>query len=212
LTQYALSAQAPNSGGLAGSFFGKVDVTGTLTASSKNFRIDHPADPANKYLVHSCVESNDMKTIYDGIATLSSDGRAIVELPSYFESLNKGFRYQLTAIGAPGPGLYIEKEIEDNRFAIAGGDPGMRVSWQVTGIRKDRYALAHPLQVEQPKQGQERGKYLNAAEYGKPESLSIAHRSLAKLNVPAPKPPSLRQPGSALRSFSGLHVRNSGGN
>jgi hypothetical protein len=31
--------------------------------------------------------------------------------PDWFSALNKDFRYQLTAIGAPGPNLYIAEEI-----------------------------------------------------------------------------------------------------
>lgn len=50
----------------------------------------------------------------------------------------------------------------------------MKVSWQVTGIRQDVYALAHPLQVEQDKPANERGYYLNPVELGYPESRGIA--------------------------------------
>jgi len=70
------------------------------------------------------------------------------------------FRYQLTAVGAPGPNLYIALEIRDNRFLIAGGRPHARVSWQVTGIRHDAYANAHRIQVEEDK-GDKRGTYLH---------------------------------------------------
>jgi hypothetical protein len=47
------------------------------------------------------------------------------------KSVNGTFRYQLTAIGAPGPNLYISQEVSNNQFTIAGGEPGMKVSWQV---------------------------------------------------------------------------------
>jgi len=70
-----------------------------LTATIKLFRIDHPLDPANKYLSHASVESPDLKTFYDGIAELDGNGEAVVELPERFETLNKDFRYQLTGIG-----------------------------------------------------------------------------------------------------------------
>jgi len=33
----------------------------------------------------------------------------------------KAFRYQLTALGAPGPNLYIANKVHDNRFKIGGG-------------------------------------------------------------------------------------------
>lgn len=143
----------------AGVFVGKVLVTGTLSKSAGSFVIDHPLDPANKYLAHSFVESPDMKNLYDGVVALDDDGRATVVLPSYFEALNRDFRYQLTCLGGHAP-VYVETEVAENAFTIAGGTPGLRVSWQVTGTRKDAYAEAHPIVVEQDKPEDDRGTYL----------------------------------------------------
>lgn len=165
--------QVSNLEGQAAHFLGNVDINGTLTKSSGSFKIDHPLDPANKYLYHSFVESPDMKNIYDGTVTLDAQGEAWVELPNWFEALNKDFRYQLTAIGAPGPNLYIAEEIKSNKFKIAGGKPGMEVSWQVTGIRKDPYANDHRIQVEEQKPEAERGYYLYPQGYGQPANKSI---------------------------------------
>lgn len=137
-------------------FFGNVNVNGILSKSGGSFKIDHPLDPKNKYLLHSFVESPDMMNIYNGVATMDSHGRAWVSLPSYFEALNKDFRYQLTCIGGVAP-VYIAKEISDNRFLIAGGKPGLKVSWQVTGVRHDEYANAHRIPVEEDKPAKERG-------------------------------------------------------
>jgi hypothetical protein len=115
--------------------------------------------------MHSFVESPDMKNVYDGVVQLDQDGEAWVQLPDYFQALNRDFCYQLTPIGGPGPGLYIASEIEDNRFQIAGGESGLKVSWQVTGIRQDPYALAHPIPVESMKPEGERGTYLHPELY-----------------------------------------------
>jgi len=140
---------------------GTVHVVGNLTKGGGSFQIDHPLDPANKYLSHSFVESPDMMNIYNGNAVLDSRGQAWVSLPDWFEALNMDFRYQLTPIGNPGQHiLYIAKEIANNRFKIAGGRPGARVSWQVTGIRHDAFANAHRIQVEEDK-GDKRGTYLH---------------------------------------------------
>jgi hypothetical protein len=158
---------ATNSG-RAGVFFGDVDVNGRITKASGSFKIDHPLDPANKYLYHSFVESPDMKNIYDGVAILDASGAATVTMPDWFQALNQDFRYQLTAIGAPGPDLYIAKEIEGNTFVIAGGKEGMKVSWQVTGIRHDPYAEQNRIPVEENKPAQERGTYLYPQGYGQP--------------------------------------------
>lgn len=157
----------------AGLFYGDVKINGNLTASTKSFKIDHPLDPSNKYLYHSSVESPDMKNVYDGVVVLDDKGEAVVVLAAWFEALNKDFRYQLTPIGAPGPNLHIEEEIENQRFKIAGGSSGMKVCWQVTGIRHDALAQANPLVVEQDKLANERDYYLHPEAHGYPAQKSI---------------------------------------
>ena len=57
--------------------------------------------------------------------SLGANGKADVELPKWFEALNRDFRYQLTAIGDPAPNLHISREMIGNRFEIAGGAPGI---------------------------------------------------------------------------------------
>ena len=158
---------------LAGNFFGDVVVNGTLTATTKHFKIDHPLDPANKYLVHASVESSEMKNFYDGMVTLDKKGEAVVQLPDWFETANGSLRYQLTAIGASSPGLYIAQKVRGNRFKIAGGAPGIEVSWQITGVRQDRFAQANPLVVEQLKSATERGYFIHPELYGAPEDKGI---------------------------------------
>jgi hypothetical protein len=150
-----------------------VEVNGPLIKSAGSFKIDHPLDPENKYLYHSFVESPDMKNIYDGVVVLDANGAARVELPAYFAALNRDFRYQLTAIGGPGPNLHIAQKIQDNVFQIAGGAPGMEVSWQVTGIRQDAYANAHRIVVEEEKPAHERGLYLDPGAFGKPAEQGL---------------------------------------
>ncbi len=169
----AFGVWGASSSGYAGNFDGNVDVDGTLSKNAGSFKIDHPLDPANKYLSHSFVESPDMMNIYNGNATLDAQGEAAVTLPDWFEALNRDLRYQLTAIGAPGPNLYIAQEVTNNQFRIAGGAPGMRVSWMVTGIRQDVYANAHRIPVEELKPGAERGFYRNPELFDQPEEKGI---------------------------------------
>lgn len=160
---YGVYGSAGNgSGNFAGYFAGDVNVVGTISKSGGGFKIDHPLDPANKYLHHSFVESPDMMNVYNGNVTLDGNGEAVVELPEWFEALNRDFRYQLTAIGAPAPGLYIAEEVSGNQFKIGGGPAAVRVSWQVTGIRKDPFAEANRIPVEEPKSGNEKGTVLHS--------------------------------------------------
>lgn len=163
----------------AGYFSGKVYVSGTLEKPGGSFKIDHPLDPGNAYLSHSFVESPDMKNIYDGVAVLDANGSADVELPAWFEVLNRDFRYQLTAIGASQPGLFVSRRVSGNRFTIAGGAPRGEVSWQVTGIRHDPWADAHRIRVEEPKEPALRGRLLHPELYGLPPERGIGIASPA---------------------------------
>lgn len=165
-------------------FQNQVWIYGTLSKPAGSFKIDDPLDPANKYLYHSFVESPDMKNIYDGVATLDARGEAWVDLPDYFEALNQEFRYQLTALGRSAPSLYIADEVSGNRFHIAGGGGGQRVSWQVTGTRHDAYAQAHRIPNEVEKTGDERGKYIYPELFNQPASLSLRHMGQPATNTP----------------------------
>ena len=146
--------------------------TGSLSKGGGSFKIDHPLDPKNKYLYHSFVESPDMMNVYNGVVTLDSLGQAQVELPDYFEALNRDYRYQLTCIGGFAP-VYISQKVVGNAFAIAGGTPGLEVSWQVTGIRQDAWAQKNRIPNSVEKAGAERGKLLHPEAFGEPESSGI---------------------------------------
>ena len=160
------------SGGYAAFLEGNVDVDGNLSKAGGSFKIDHPLDPANKYLYHSFVESPDMKNIYDGLATLDANGEAAIQMPDWFGVLNREFRYQLTCIGGFAP-VYIAEELANNQFKIGGGRAGMRVSWQITGIRQDPWANAHRIPVEEEKDEKLKGFYLHPELYGAPAEKQI---------------------------------------
>jgi hypothetical protein len=155
-----------------GQFNGDVDVTGTLTNPMATMTIDDPADPANKTLNHALVASPEAKNVYDGVVTADSAGNATVQLPTYFPLLNGNFRYQLTPIGAAAPDLHVATEITGNVFTIAGAPANTKISWQVTGTRKDPYAADHPVTVEKPKPN--RGTFLYPRGYGRPPSSAAA--------------------------------------
>jgi hypothetical protein len=105
-------------------------------------------------------------------------------MPEWFDSLNGTFRYQLTPVGGPGQGLYIASEIAERQFEIAGGPPGLKVSWQVTGVRRDPGALRHGTQVEVDKTGADRGQYIDALAYGKPTADQLKPQGRPSASVP----------------------------
>jgi hypothetical protein len=157
---------------------GSVSITGTLSATgTKNFRIDHPLDPGNKYLTHAAIESSEVLNLYSGNATLDDSGAVVVQLPDWFEAINKDFRYQLTPIGAPARDLYVAEEISGGHFKIAGGKAGGKVSWQVTGVRNDAWEKAYPMVVETDK-GADRGHYLTPELYGLPATERIGYEAV----------------------------------
>jgi hypothetical protein len=163
---------AGSSGGYAGWFNGNVNVDGNLSKAGGSFKIDHPLDPANKYLSHSFVESPDMMNIYNGNVTTDAQGDAVVSLPEWFETLNRDFRYQLTVMGQFSQAIVASK-VANHQFAIKTDKSNVEVSWQVTGVRQDAWANAHRIPVEEEKPEVERGFYLHPELYGAPEEKGV---------------------------------------
>jgi len=148
----------------AGYFDGDL-YAANASAGIKAFKIDHPADPANKYLYHSSVESNDMMNMYNGNVVTDENGDATVALPSYFTLLNKDYKYQLTCMGQFAQAIIAEK-ISDNQFKIKTDKPNVEVSWLVMGVRQDPAANAYRIKNEVEKPSSEKGTYLFPELYG----------------------------------------------
>lgn len=159
----------------SGLFSDTFEILGTIKKTSGTFRIDHPLDPANKYLDHSFVESPDMMNIYNGNVVTDSRGMATIQLPSYFMALNKDFRYQLTAIGEFAQ-VIVKEKIKDNKFVIQSDKPNIEVSWQITGIRNDPYAVKNRIVDEVEKTGVAKGKYLYPELYNQPAEKGIYYQ------------------------------------
>ena len=183
-TNYAVYGVDLSANGLAGAFEGGVTVTGDLNVGgAKNFIIDHPLDPANKVLYHHCVESSDVMNIYNGNITTDAAGHATVLLPDYFEALNKDYKYQLTCIGAFAQAI-VSEEIRKNKFVIATDKPGIKVSWQVSGVRNDKAMNIHVPVTERAKQGAEVGKYYCPEAYGFSQEMGALKNSGTSMRVP----------------------------
>jgi len=155
----------------------------TGASGTKSFRIDHPEDPENKYLLHYSTESPEVLNTYSGTIILDGAGQAVVELPHYFARINKDPRYLLTAVGAPMPMLHVAREIEGSAliagaaagpgvvtpvctFMIAGGAAGAKVSWRIEAVRNDRWMQQRGAPVEVEKEGAEKGTYQHPEFYG----------------------------------------------
>jgi hypothetical protein len=154
-----------------------VYANGTLAATgTKSFQIDHPLHPETHYLNHFCTEGPEPMNAYSGVVTLDARGEAWVQLPDYFEAINRDPRYTLTPIGAAMPNLHVAVEIQGNRFKIAGGVPGKKVSWEVKAIRNDLWVQRYGYQTEQEKEDAIKGKYLHPELYGQPKERGIHYR------------------------------------
>ena len=145
--------------GRAAEFFGDVFVSGTITEQGSGFTIDHPLDSRTKKLTHSNISSPDMMNVYNGNITTDSEGMAKVDLPEYFEALNKDFRYQLTVIGTFAQAI-IAKKVQGNSFYIRTNEPSIEVSWQITGVRKDSFAQYNRKGVVEVKEDEMMGQLL----------------------------------------------------
>ncbi len=143
--------------------FGVLSI-GTLSASGyKAFRIDHPLDPENKYLMHYATESPIPQNFYVGNVVTDAQGYAWVELPDYFEEINKNFKYQLTVLDdADSTGFVqvkVSKKIRGRHFQIRTSAPRTEVSWRVDADRNDLFNRRYPPQDVLDKPAREKGTY-----------------------------------------------------
>mgnify|MGYP006088820945 CR=1 FL=1 len=148
---------------------GNINVTGNIAKGGGTFKIDHPLDPENKYLIHSFVESPEMMNLFSGNIITDENGIAYVTMPEYFEAANKDFRYQLTVIGTFAQAIVKEK-IKGNIFMIKTNKPNIEVSWSVTSVRADKYAQEYPIVSEVEKEL--KGSYIHPELFGAGKEMS----------------------------------------
>lgn len=151
---------------------GDMNIKGQYLSTLKTTHVDHPLDPSGKFLNHFSVDSPEVLNIYSGNVVLDDKGEAVVELPEYFEAYNSDYRYHLTCVGGYAP-VYVAEEIQDGHFRIGGGKSGLKVSWEVTGVRKDPSIKADSTCVEEAKQGDEKGRFLAPEAYSQPQEKSL---------------------------------------
>lgn len=180
LTQLSVDGDSDFTGNMT--ITGDLNVTGNIAKGGGTFKIDHPLDPKNKYLVHSFVESPEMMNIYSGNAKTDSKGYAAVTLPKYFEAANKDFRYQLTTIGTFAQAI-IKEKISDNTFIIQTNEANVEVSWQVTAVRADKFANNNRVVPEKEKEF--KNSYLHPKLYGAGYEASETHARNLKAKITA---------------------------
>ena len=71
--------------------------------------------------------------------------------------------------------MYVAEKINQGQFKIAGGQPGLEVSWMVIAERNDPYMQNRPhlREVEPLKNDRDKGKYLMPLDYGQPAGKSM---------------------------------------
>lgn len=161
--------------GNVGSGFAIVSIGNLGVLGNKQFVIDHPLDPENKYLHHYCSEGPAPYNIYKGRVTTDQTGFAWIQLPDYYGEINRDPDYQLTVIDS-GNDFVLAKvtdEVQQNRFRIRTSKPNVKVCWEVKATRNDRFERAYGAPIETEKSPQEKGKYQWPKLYGKPESQGI---------------------------------------
>lgn len=171
----------------SGNGFGLYSLGKTGASGTKSFRIDHPFDPENKYLLHYSAEGPDVLNVYTGNIRTDARGYATVKLPAYFSEINKDPRYTLTVVDASEDFVLakVSQEIADNQFVVRTNKPLVKVSWRVEAIRNDRWTRAHGAPVEEEKAGAERGTYQHPDLYGMPAESRVSYRP-DRAMVPAP--------------------------
>jgi len=168
--------------------YATLDVNGTVDATVKSFKIDHPDDPANKTLRHYCIESDEAICLYRGKVELDKKGEAVVQLPDYFPSLTKEEEATvvLTSIGKKPFLCGYELNAKQNTFTVY-GQPNGKVAYQVTADRDDPTFRYRQRPVVELKGGNNmpKGKYIDPQAHGLPETYDMSFK--ADENKPALK-------------------------
>jgi hypothetical protein len=144
-----------------------------VTAGSKSWRIDHPLRPTTHWLDHVAVEGDGHFTFYRGNVVLDARGRAVVQMPNWFDALNEDLAVTYGAWGEAKPGERPARTLDliPNGWIIT-GEPHAKVSWIATGKRRDPWAAAHPFTVEVEKEESHQGTVYTWMEHGLDESFA----------------------------------------
>lgn len=174
----------------------------------KSFVIDHPDDP-DRWLVHGCTESPMAGVEYWGEVEIV-DGEAVVELPSYFESLTLQENRQVFLLPIDELCAVTASRIENGRFRVrCSGPDGTRVSWMVKAERSGAAGFeVEPLKSEVSLSGSGPYQWVTSKDESS-ANRSFGAASVGGLSVPVSSPavrpiPDRSDTGSTPDSFRNI--------
>ncbi len=132
---------------------GNIQVEGNITAKgdivaqgAKKFAIEHPLK-SEKKLIHAALEGPEAAVYYRGEAALIN-GRAVIELPEYFEALTRPEARTVMLTNVDGfDRLAIERQsgqqVTNGRFVVVSDNTAssQAFNWEVKAVRADIAAL-----------------------------------------------------------------------
>jgi hypothetical protein len=89
----------------------------------------------------------------------------------------RGCRWQFAQV-------IVGQEIRDNHFTVESDRARVKVSWQVTGVRKDRWAVANRIRVEEEKAAEDKGRYLHPDLWGQSSETAMVGFRRARTSEP----------------------------
>lgn len=116
---------------------------------SKNFRIDHPVYPKQKWLSHAATESDERLLIYRRVIDTDNNGDGNVIMPEWFLMINKNITTH--------PDKPCDVSRANNAFRIKNGPVNDKVVLLIVGERDDDWAKAVPFPVVSDKDGEDIG-------------------------------------------------------
>lgn len=139
----------------------QLDVAGRLNVQKGDITVkarttgSDGSPPTDVY--HSVSVAHGSRPVHmSGNVVLYGSGEAVVQLPASFASSvdTSSATFLLTPIGGPAPMLHVAshdgltgQNLKDGfQFSIAGGTPGLTVSWHVSAPRADEYAANNEIQ------------------------------------------------------------------
>lgn len=173
-----------------GSGYGVLFSNGLGGSGTKSWIMDHPLKPETHILNHFCAEGPEPYNVYRGNVVTDAKGYALVELPDYFESINRDPSYHLTVIDNSDDFVMakVVDEVRNNTFRIRTSKPGVKVSWRIEAVRSDKWVEKYGYHEVVEKKGTEVGRYISPELYGMPETQGWFYRPTQSAAAQPTKP------------------------